>query len=76
MKLGRLTLFAYNLAIVISTWCIFPFITMKWPYLPLLTNFLLPIFKVYLFGKSFCTLSPSVNICFCWRDGFLRNNKL
>jgi hypothetical protein len=33
MKLGTLTLSAYKLIIVISFWCIFPFISMKCPFL-------------------------------------------
>jgi hypothetical protein len=38
MKLGALTLSTYKSTVVISSWCISPFITMKWPSLSLLTN--------------------------------------
>jgi hypothetical protein len=38
MKLGALTLDAYRLTIVISFWCIAPFISMKCPSLSHLTN--------------------------------------
>jgi hypothetical protein len=38
MKLGALILGAYRLIIVISLWCIAPFISMKWPSLSGLTN--------------------------------------
>jgi hypothetical protein len=38
MKLDALTLGAYKLIIVFSSWCIFPFISINWPPLSLLTN--------------------------------------
>jgi hypothetical protein len=38
MKLGALTLGAYRLIIVISFWCIFPFINMECPSLSRLVN--------------------------------------
>jgi hypothetical protein len=38
MKLGTLTLSAYRLIIVISFWCISPFISMKCPSLSHLIN--------------------------------------
>jgi hypothetical protein len=38
MKLGALTLGTYRLIIVVSFWCISPFISMKYPYLCCLTN--------------------------------------
>jgi hypothetical protein len=38
MKLSTLTLGAYRLIIVISFWCIVPFISMNWPSLPHWTN--------------------------------------
>jgi hypothetical protein len=38
MKLGALTLGAYKLIIVISFWCIFPFISMECPSLSRLIN--------------------------------------
>jgi hypothetical protein len=38
MKLGVLTLAAYRLIIVISFWCIFPFINMECPSLSHLIN--------------------------------------
>jgi hypothetical protein len=38
MKLGALILGAYRFIIVISFWCIFPFISMKCPSLSYLTN--------------------------------------
>jgi hypothetical protein len=38
MKLGMLTLGAYRLIVVISLWCIFPFISMECPCLSRLIN--------------------------------------
>jgi hypothetical protein len=38
MKLGTLTLDSYKLTIIISSWCIYPLISMNWPSLSLLTN--------------------------------------
>jgi hypothetical protein len=38
MKLGALTLGAYRLIIVISFWCIFPFISMDFCFLSHLIN--------------------------------------
>jgi hypothetical protein len=38
MKLGALTLGAYRLKIVISFWCISPFISMECPFLSHLIN--------------------------------------
>jgi hypothetical protein len=38
MKLGALMLGAYSLIIVISFWCIFPFISMECPFLSHLIN--------------------------------------
>jgi hypothetical protein len=38
MKLGVLALGGYRLIIIISFWCIAPFISMKWPSLSRLTN--------------------------------------
>jgi hypothetical protein len=38
MKLGEPTLGAYKLMIIIYSWCVAPFISMKWPSLSLLSN--------------------------------------
>jgi hypothetical protein len=38
MKLDALTLGAYRLIIIISFWCISPFISMQWPSLSHLIN--------------------------------------
>jgi hypothetical protein len=48
VKLGALMLGTYKLTIVISSWCIVPFISIKWPSLYLLTNLSLKstLFKV------------------------------
>jgi hypothetical protein len=69
MKLGALTLDAYSLIIVISFWCIFPFISMGYPSLSHLINVTLnstlseisiatpDCFQGCLLGKSSSSLS-------------------
>jgi hypothetical protein len=55
MKLCALKLGSYRLIIVISSWCIAPFIIMKWPSLSLLTNVSL---------KSFSDITIATLACF------------
>jgi hypothetical protein len=75
MKLGALTLGAYRLIIVISFWCISPFINMKCPSLPHLINVSLKstlsdisiatpaCFGGHWLSKS-SSLSPFAHVCF------------
>jgi hypothetical protein len=77
MKLGALTLGAYRLIIVISFWCISPFISMECPSLSHLINVslkatlskisvaTLACFGGYWLGKSSFSLSLSASACFC-----------
>jgi hypothetical protein len=70
MKLGALTLGAYRLIIIISFWCISPFISMECPPLSHLINVdlkstlseicmaTLPVFGDHWLGKSSSNLSP------------------
>jgi hypothetical protein len=70
MKLDALTLAAYKLIIVISFWCISPFISMECPSLPRLINVSLKstlseisiatpsCFGGHCLGKSSSSLSP------------------
>jgi hypothetical protein len=51
MKLGALIFGAYKLTII-SSWCIVPFISLKWPSLSLLTSLVL---KSILSGVSIAT---------------------
>jgi hypothetical protein len=50
MKLGTLTLGAYRLIIVISFWCISPFISIECPSL----SCLICKFEVYFFQDKYC----------------------
>jgi hypothetical protein len=56
MKLGALILNPYKLIIVISSWFIAPFISMKWPYLSLLSNLSLK--------SILCDLNIATPACF------------
>jgi hypothetical protein len=62
MKLGALTLGAYGLIIVISFWCISPFISMECPSLSHLINVglksTLSVLGDHWLGKSSFSLSP------------------
>jgi hypothetical protein len=88
MKLGALTFGSYRLIIIISFWCISPFIGMYCPSFShsinvnLKTNLsdisiaTLACFGGHWLGKSFSSLSPDASVCFCQWDGSPVNNRL
>jgi hypothetical protein len=61
MKLGALTLGVYRLIIIISFWCIAPFISMKCPSLCHLNNVGLKYFVQYKYCYS-CLLSGAIGL--------------
>jgi hypothetical protein len=88
MKLSVLTLGAYRLIIVISFWCISPFISIECPSLSHLTNVrlkttlyeisivLMPVFRDHWLGRSSSSLSLSASACFWLWGGSPEGSRL